>query len=104
MLDGQPDGTPRLHEDEAYQRWYEAMKADYDTLVEQSEHGRAAVLDAYGAESAAELFAVATEAFFEKPRQLRKRHEALYQVLREYYRQDPADRLEAIQAGWENEG
>jgi len=33
---------------------------------------------------------VATEAFFEKPGQLRRRHPELYQVLAEYYRADPA--------------
>jgi Mlc titration factor MtfA (ptsG expression regulator) len=33
---------------------------------------------------------VATEAFFELPEDLRELHPALYEELRDYYRQDPA--------------
>jgi len=96
MMDGTADGYPRLHEDEDYPRWFEAMSAEYAELVRRSERGQASVLDHYGAENAVELFAVATEAFFEKPLPLRRRHARLYAVLQEYYRQDPADRLEAL--------
>ena len=42
------------------------------------------------------MFAVATEAFFERPLDMRDHHPALYGVLQEYYRQDPADRLAAL--------
>jgi len=35
-------------------------------------------------------FAVATEAFFEKPWQMRKREPELYEQLSQFYRQDPA--------------
>jgi MtfA peptidase len=73
------------------------MKEEWDYLVDHSERGRATLLDHYGAEDAAELFAVATETFFEKPVQMRRKHLNLYQVLSEYYRQDPADRVEAQQ-------
>jgi Mlc titration factor MtfA (ptsG expression regulator) len=38
----------------------------------------------------AEFFAVATETFFGKPRQLRAKHPELYQQLQGCYRQDPA--------------
>jgi Mlc titration factor MtfA (ptsG expression regulator) len=48
------------------------------------------LLDPYGAENAAEFFAVATETFFELPEDLRDLHPELYEVLRDYYRQDPA--------------
>jgi hypothetical protein len=50
------------------------------------------VLDAYGATNHAEFFAVATEAFFEKSREMYARHPELYAVLSEYYCQDPAAR------------
>ena len=91
FLDGYADGTPPLPSREAYRRWHEVMAAEYDRLVCESAHGRARVLDAYGATNPAEFFAVATEAFFEKPLPLRDRHPALYAVLRDYYRQDPAE-------------
>jgi MtfA peptidase len=92
FLDGYADGTPPLSSREAYRRWHKVMNAEYDRLVLESAHGRARVLDAYGATNPAEFFAVATEAFFEKPVQLRHRHPALYAVLRDYYRQDTAER------------
>ena len=47
------------------------------------------MLDEYGAENPAEFFAVATEAFFERPAELRERHPALYEELRAFYQQDP---------------
>jgi Mlc titration factor MtfA (ptsG expression regulator) len=43
------------------------------------------VVRQYGATNEAEFFAVATEAFFEKPRQMRARHPELYEALAEYY-------------------
>jgi Mlc titration factor MtfA (ptsG expression regulator) len=93
FLDGYADGTPLLPSHAAYRRWHEVMTAEYNHLVAESERGRATVLDAYGATNPAEFFAVATEAFFEKPVQMQHRHPALYEVLHDYYRQDPAERV-----------
>ena len=50
---------------------------------------RRSVLDTYGATEPAEFFAVATEAFFEKPVQLKKKHPELYEELKIYHAQDP---------------
>ncbi len=50
------------------------------------------VLDPYGAESPEEFFAVASEAFFVAPTDMRGEHPALYALLAGYYRQDPAAR------------
>jgi Mlc titration factor MtfA (ptsG expression regulator) len=84
-----------MHDDVAYDRWAKVMSQEYAALVQESEHGHATVLNHYGATNAGEFFAVATEAFFEKPRQMRKRHERLYGVLRDYYCPDPAARVDA---------
>jgi Mlc titration factor MtfA (ptsG expression regulator) len=46
-------------------------------------------MDDYGAKDRAEFFAVATEAFFEKPRQLKKKHPDLYDELKKFYGQNP---------------
>jgi MtfA peptidase len=54
------------------------------------------VLDTYGATEPAEFFAVATEAFFEKPAQLRKKHPDLYEELKIYYNQDPETEFAAV--------
>ena len=56
------------------------------------------VLDYYGATNAAEFFAVATEAFFEKSGLLRKRHPALYDELKSFYQQDPAGLLPLVES------
>lgn len=90
FLDGLIDGTPPLGGAEQYGEWQRVMTAEFDRLRADVGRGRATVLDAYGATDPAEFFAVATECFFEKPRQLRERHPEVYGVLRGYYRQDPA--------------
>ncbi len=91
MMDGLIDGTPPLSGREQYARWAEIINRDYDWLVERSEKGRAALLDEYGATHVSEFFAVATECFFERGKRMRKRHSELYEVLRDYYQQDPAE-------------
>jgi Mlc titration factor MtfA (ptsG expression regulator) len=99
-LDGLADGTPLLRNREEYRKWHEVMSAEYARLVEESEHGRPKVLDAYGATNPAEFFAVATECFFEKPVQMKSRHPQLYDVLRDYFCQDPVSRfMPGIESG-----
>jgi Mlc titration factor MtfA (ptsG expression regulator) len=53
------------------------------------EAGHATVLDAYGATDPAEFFAVATECFFERPKELKRKHPELYEELKDFFRQDP---------------
>lgn len=48
------------------------------------------VIDPYGSASAVEFLAVAVEAFFEKPLALRRHHAEVYEMLRDYFGQDPA--------------
>ena len=45
----------------------------------------------YGVRNPAEFFAVATECFFEKARPLRQKHPELYDELKRFYQQDPAE-------------
>lgn len=92
MLDGTIDGTPPLRSREEYKRWHQVMTEEYNALVDASEHHRATLLDQYGTTNEGEFFAVATECFFDRPVQLARRHPRLYEVLRDYYRQDPATR------------
>lgn len=93
MLDGVIDGTPPLGAKDQQQRWQEVMSAEYHRLVSASEHGRATLIDGYGATNEGEFFAVATECFFDLPAPMKQRHPALYDLLRTYYRQDPAARV-----------
>lgn len=93
LRDGVVNGVPVLRQRRDYARWAEVMRREYDALVESSNRGRATLLDVYGATNPGEFFAVAVECFFEKPEQLRLRHRAMYEVLRDYFGQDPAKRL-----------
>jgi len=61
----------------------------YNKLCSACRHGKSGVLDCYGTTNMAELFAVATEAFFERPRDLAKSWPDLFSVLRRFYQQDP---------------
>ena len=94
LRDGIVNGVPPLKNREEYARWAEVMRREYETLVERSERGRATLLDEYGATNPGEFFAVAVECFFEKPRQMRRRHGEMYGVLADYFGQDPARRLD----------
>jgi MtfA peptidase len=93
--DGAINGTPLLEHRSQYLAWARVLNAEYERLQRDSRLGRSTVLDDYGATDPAEFFAVATECFFEKPRVLRKRHPALYEELKSFYRQDPAQLLPA---------
>jgi Mlc titration factor MtfA (ptsG expression regulator) len=92
MLDGLVDGTPPLRSAKQRLKWRKVMTAEYERLVAESDRGRATLLDQYGATDEGEFFAVATECFFNRPRAMLHRHPRLYEVLRDYYRQDPAAR------------
>ena len=62
--------------------------------IEDSQRGRATLLDQYGTKNEAEFFAVATECFFARPVEMREGDPLLYQVLHEFYGQDTARRFE----------
>jgi Mlc titration factor MtfA (ptsG expression regulator) len=92
MADHVVDGTPILDSRKEYDRWVEVMTAEFERLEAMAEQGHPSVLDAYGATNEAEFFAVATEAFFERSLELRANHPELYDLLLDFYRQDPAAR------------
>ena len=94
LSDGRVNGVPRLENDQQYERWAEVMSAEFKKLEEESDEGAATLLGSYAASNAGEFFAVSTEFFFEKPTQLRDVHPDLYEVLKAYYRQDTADRMD----------
>jgi len=67
------------------QEWVELMDREMDRL----RRGKG-VIDDYGANDPVEFMAVAVEAFFEAALELRRRHRQVYDILAEYFRQDPA--------------
>jgi len=88
MLDGWVDGTPPLPDDDARQRWIDVNTDSFERLRHGDDAG--GVLDGYGAVDPGEFFAVATEVFFARPVDLHRVRPALYEVLADFYRQDPA--------------
>ena len=79
--DGDMDGAPDLGARARYTAWAHVLGDEFNDLVAKAEAGRKTDIDTYGATNPAEFFAVVTETFFEKPRQLRMKHPELYEQL-----------------------
>ncbi|HUP75430.1 MAG TPA: M90 family metallopeptidase [Acidimicrobiales bacterium] len=90
MLDKIVDGTPPLARRVDYERWVAVCTEAYEALREGIERWP---LQPYGATNPAEFFAVATEAFLDVPAILEQNEPNLYDVLRDFFEQDPAARL-----------
>ncbi len=86
---GSVNGVPELDDSSWYRTWKRLLEDEYRELRKAVALGEPTMLDQYGATHPAEFFAVATEAFFEKPAQLSATHPALYEELKKFYRQDP---------------
>lgn len=89
--DSASDGAPILARRAAYASWATVFSREFAALQRQTKRGREDVLSDYGATNPAEFFAVATESFFEKPRQLKKKHPELYRELAGFYKVDPIE-------------
>jgi Mlc titration factor MtfA (ptsG expression regulator) len=86
--DGTVDGAPDLGSRASYTAWARVLGEEFQDLSAKLHEGRPTDIDGYGATNPAEFFAVVTEAFFEKPCAMKKRHPALYEELAKFYRQD----------------
>ncbi len=90
LRDGVADGVPMLASPREREAWRSQLLPAYDWFCERTVCGHASSVDAYGAQSPDEFFAVASETFFVRPRALNEEQPALYRLLSGYYRQDPA--------------
>ena len=88
---GSVNGAPLLGGASSYRSWAAVLSKEFNDLQDDQRNRRRSVMDHYGATNPAEFFAVATETFFEKPRQMAKHHEELFDVLKSYYRIDPRE-------------
>lgn len=95
MLGNMVDGTPPLPDRAALERWVAVCTREYQ-LLRAGQGGD--LLRPYAAVNPGEFFAVATEVFFELPVRLRDEKPDLYDVLRGFYRQDPAERANGYRA------
>jgi len=94
--DGIADGAPILEKQSSYTTWARILSKEYEQLRSYAEHHKKSVMDKYGATNPAEFFAVATETFFEKPVQLKKKAPDLYAELKSFYNVDPIEWLQSI--------
>jgi hypothetical protein len=87
LRDGGFDGTPSIDTPAEVRTFARAFSKAWLNMKRRPD---ASVLRAYAATNEAEFFAVATEAFFEKPQALQKRMPDVYAALKKVYRCDPA--------------
>ena len=95
--DGYVDGRPPFADSAAGREWAPVMREAFHELRSRLHqlHGahqdvQPSVLDTYGAQSPAEFFAVATEAFFVIPTRMAAAHPAVYREMQKFFRTDPA--------------
>jgi Mlc titration factor MtfA (ptsG expression regulator) len=91
QADGAADGVPELSGAGSYREWSMVFGQAFDRFQKKLDKGRRTVIDPYGGTNPAEFFAVATETFYEKPKQLSEHYPQVYQQLCSYYRVDPLD-------------
>ena len=84
------DSSPVVQDYSTYIAWARILQKDYEKHRQDVRRNNATLLDRYGAVNPAEFFAVTTECFFEKPKELQKHRPELYNELRNFYQQDPA--------------
>lgn len=89
-LNGEIDGIPGPMPLAAQQQWADVLDAAYDAFCDDVDRGIDTLLDPYAAQGPDEFFAVASEAFFVAPQAMKKEQPAIYRLLSNYYRQDPA--------------
>lgn len=88
-LDGEMGGSIMFSDATTTAAWKRTVDTGYAALQTAKELGTRTLLDHYGATNEAEFFAVATETFFEQPRELANEHAELFSLLKRYYRVDP---------------
>ena len=88
--DGAADGVPPLPTLADRDHWTHVLLDDFEAFCGRIDAGEDTLLDPYAAEAPEEFFAVASETFFVAPAAFAHEHPALYELLRSYFRQDPA--------------
>ena len=93
MGNGRLDAMPALPAATDKTLWAQTWSKAYSAFAMQVDQGQPTFLDPYGAESLEEFFAVAVETFFVAPASLHRTDPALYDLLRQYFGQDPLTRV-----------
>lgn len=88
-LDGEMGGNVVFDDEDNAKRWSRVVDQEFSELCKAKEDGISTLLDHYGATNPAEFFAVASETFFEKPDELEREHNELFELLQLYYHVNP---------------
>jgi len=88
---GRGDSSSVLENNANFLAWAAVLQKNYERLRQAAAQNQPAFLDKYGAIDPAEFFAVATEFFFQKPKELKQSHPDLYNEMKNFYNQDPAN-------------
>ena len=86
---GATNGAPVLGKRGDNATWASVFSREFQELEHQALHREPSMMDIYGATNPAEFFAVATETFLERPREMASKHPELYQQLARFYGLDP---------------
>ena len=95
MRDGLADGVPPLADRKAHDDWRRVLWAEYDAFCDRTAVRDDTLLDPYAAQAPEEFFAVSAEAFFVAPQVFLAEHPQLYDLLRGFFKQDPAAHVQA---------
>jgi Mlc titration factor MtfA (ptsG expression regulator) len=95
MLNGAADGFPNLHRGMNRRVWTDVFTAAFEDFTARVDREEDTSIDPYAAEGPGEFFAVLSEYFFEVPGLVRMEYPAVYDLLAQFYRQDPAARFRA---------
>lgn len=98
MLNGDANGFPPLHRGMDAAAWARDFSGAYSDLCTRVDAGEDTPIDPYATYDPGEFFAVLTEAFFETPHVVQAEYPAVYDQLRQFYRQHPLARLGAAHA------
>ena len=86
---GAANGAPFLKH-KSSKCWSQVLSNEFEKLQHQAQTGEPTLLDHYGATNPAEFFAVASEVFFERPKEMQHQHSDLYSQLQGFYQVNPA--------------
>ena len=93
QLDGESgttNGAPPLGKEQNYDKWSKVLSTEFEKLRQQARRGEPTLIDKYGTTNPAEFFAVTSEVFFERPKDLKSHHPELYKQFQLFYKIDPA--------------
>jgi Mlc titration factor MtfA (ptsG expression regulator) len=88
-LDGEYDGVPPLADHNDRSQWLDVLDDACSQIREDLRAGYDTLLPDHASDSTIELFAYATEAFFELPQELAEHHSELFNCLLSFYVTDP---------------